>query len=123
MHVLLLQASSAPTEDLQDHALWKISHMAFDVLYHKSFASDLAPFPEFVQVVFDGNVFVVFRTLNMKTKHKNNSKELKAENCSIAEHKANTKGALINKNKRKKRADTSELEMSVKTQDQTFQRL
>lgn len=51
MHILLLQASSAPTKELQDLALWKISHMAFDVLYEESFASDLAPLLEFVQVV------------------------------------------------------------------------
>lgn len=76
-----------------------------------------------MQAVFDGsNVFMVFRILNMKTKHKNNSKELKAENCSAAEHTANTKGALINKKKRK-RAGTSEPEMSDETPHQIFQRL
>jgi len=64
---------------------------------------------------------MVFRRLNMKTKRKNYSKELKAENCSAAEHMANTKGALINKNKRK-RADISEPGMSDKIQDQVFQR-
>lgn len=57
----------------------------------------------------------------MKTKRKNYSKELKVENCSAAEHMANTKGALINKNKRK-RADISEPGMSDKIQDQVFQR-
>lgn len=64
---------------------------------------------------------MVFRRLNMKTKRKNYSKELKVENCSAAEHMANTKGALINKNKRK-RADISEPGMSDKIQDQVFQR-
>lgn len=63
------------------------------------------------------------RKLKIKIKHENYSKEFRAEKCFVLEHMAITKGILIKRNKRNKRADLSKLEISNEFQHQTFQRL